>query len=72
MSSEAAREFKEKIKSEQETMSREEIMDLMKKNTEFQIDLDNLIPQQHFWIDRGQVMSCEGATHPNHRAFKRM
>lgn len=37
-----------------------------------QIDLDNLPKQEHRWVDRGMVMSCEDAGHPNHRHFKRL
>lgn len=36
-----------------------------------EIDMDNLPKQEHRWVDRGVVMSCEGAGHPNHRHFKR-
>jgi len=35
------------------------------------IDLNNLPKQTHRWVDRGLVLSCEGAGHPNHRSFKR-
>ena len=35
-------------------------------------DMDNPPKVEHFWVDRGQVMSCEGAAHPNHRVFKRL
>ena len=34
------------------------------------IDIDNRKPIVHRWIDRGAVVSCEGAGHPNHRSFK--
>lgn len=37
---------------------------------EYSVELDNLPPIKHRWIDRGLVMSCEGAGHPNHRSFK--
>jgi hypothetical protein len=37
---------------------------------EFTFDIDNLPPIQHRWVDRGEVMSCEGADHLNHRHFK--
>lgn len=39
---------------------------------EYQVNLDDLKPQEHRWVDRGLVMSCEGAGHPPHRAFKRV
>lgn len=38
---------------------------------EYTLDLDNIPQQGHIWVDRGLVMSCEGAGHPNHQAFKR-
>ena len=64
-------DFKKEVKAEQEGMSRDEVLDLMRRRSEFQMDLDNMQPQQHRWVDRGQVMSCEGGSHPPHRAFKR-
>jgi hypothetical protein len=33
------------------------------------VDLDNLPKQQHNWVKRGIVMSCEGMMHPSHRHF---
>lgn len=62
----------ETVKLEQDGMSKAEVMELMEKQSEFAMDLDNMPPKQHNWIDRGGVMSCEGATHPNHRVFKRL
>lgn len=54
-----------------EGRDREEIVDYMRSHNERVIDLDNLPDQGHIWIDRGAVMSCEGAPHPNHHVFKR-
>lgn len=51
--------------------SYEEIKETLEKQNEFLVELDNLKPQKHIWVDRGAVMSCENAGHPNHRAFKR-
>lgn len=34
-------------------------------------DMDTPTKQKHNWVDRGEVMSCEGGDHPPHRAFKR-
>lgn len=65
------KEQKAAIHDEQHSLSREEVADLMRKRSEYQADLDNMPHIEHRWIDRGKVMSCEGATHPNHRAFKR-
>lgn len=33
-------------------------------------DIDNAEKPEHNWVDRGLVMSCEGADHANHRHFK--
>lgn len=60
-----------KIRQEQKDMTREDIKELMMKQSEYVVDLDNLKPQEHHWVDRGIVMSCEGAGHLNHRSFKR-
>ena len=49
---------------------RQQIHDELKEQYEYTFDLDNMKPQQHKWVDRGEVMSCEGAGHPNHRHFK--
>lgn len=34
-------------------------------------DMDNLPKVNHRWVDRGTILSCEGAGHPNHRHHKR-
>lgn len=65
------KEYREEVKQEQSGLSRDEVSKLMQKRSEYQVDLDGLRPQEHQWVDRGQVMSCEGAAHPSHRAFKR-
>ena len=39
---------------------------------QFQIDIDNLPPIQHAWVDRGMKMTCENAAHPYHEIFKRV
>lgn len=35
------------------------------------VNMDDLKTQNHLWVDRGEVMSCEGGDHPAHRAFKK-
>jgi len=50
---------------------REEVVEQLRDTYEQVVDLENLPPVQHNWVDRGEVMSCEHAGHPNHRAFKR-
>lgn len=62
---------KDTVKSEQSGKSYDEIRNDMKEKSEHVVELDRMSPVIHRWIDRGAVMSCEGADHPNHRAFKR-
>ena len=35
----------------------------------YSVNLDSLTPQVHRWVDRGAVMSCEGAGHASPRVF---
>lgn len=73
------KEYRQEIKAEQEGLSQEEIINHLRaqKDTNGQplyshiFDTNNLQPQQHNWVDRGTVMSCEGAGHPHHQSFKR-
>lgn len=37
---------------------------------EHTFDMDNPPVVVHRWVDRGTVLSCEGAGHPNHRHHK--
>ena len=48
----------------------EAIDEEIKRRTEYELNMDTLPAVSHFWVDRGEVMSCEGAGHPNHRHFK--
>jgi hypothetical protein len=54
------------LKSEREEQVEEE-----RQKNEWLLDLDNLPPQPHRWIDRGMKMTCEDAGHPFHEAWKR-
>lgn len=38
---------------------------------EYSVDISQLPKQQHRWIRRGAVVSCEGANHPWHKHFLR-
>jgi hypothetical protein len=58
-----------RIRREQEGMTKEEVMAKLAAENESVVDLDSLT-QTHHWIDRGNIMSCEGANHPNHRHRK--
>ena len=62
--------YRETIKEEQADKPYEEIKEELAKKSEHIVELDRLVPQEHVWVDRGEVMSCEGAAHPNHRSFK--
>lgn len=55
----------------QQGMSREQIADLMREQSEATFDPETAKPVVHNWIDRGLKLSCEGATHPNHHIWKR-
>lgn len=67
------KERQAEIREEQEGMTKDEVMELMKKRSEAQVDLDNLPTKvyEHNWVDRGAKLSCETDTHPNHVAWKR-
>lgn len=43
-----------------------------RQNVLHTVDISKLTPQVHIWVDRGLVMSCEGAGHASHRTFKRL
>jgi len=62
--------YQENLKAEQKGMIREDILEEMQNKSEFTMDLDNLQTVKHVWVDRGAVVSCEGANHPSHRHFK--
>lgn len=63
-------EHRQQLKEEQAAMGYDEVRDLMKRENQGIFELDKTQSVQHVWVDRGAVMSCEGAGHPNHRAFK--
>ena len=62
--------YKENLQAEQSGMSHDEIVDKMKSESEYSVDLNALKSVEHIWVDRGLVVSCEGANHPSHRHFK--
>lgn len=65
--SESYEQYKESLKAEQGTLTKEEVLDTLE--AEYKLDLDNIPTQQHRWVKRGVVISCENAGHPNHRHF---
>jgi len=64
-------EYQEELKAEQSDMSYDEVKEQMRRQSKHILELDNLPPVTHIWVDRGAVMSCENAGHPNHHAWKR-
>lgn len=64
-------EEKAEVELEQSGMQYEEIKERMEKQSEFLLELNNLKPQKHVWVDRGAKLSCEFAGHPPHQAWKR-
>lgn len=65
-------QYRESIKELQKDSPYEAIKDEMATKSEWMMELDNRPAVKHVWVDRGVVMSCENAGHPNHRSFKRM
>lgn len=63
-------DVKEQVKAAQESLSYDEVKEMMKAQSDFMLEMDNLKPKTHNWVDRGMFMSCEGAGHPNHRSKK--
>jgi len=64
--------WKDELKEEQAGMSKDEVVNLLKeKGATIIADLDNMKPQEHRWVDRGLILSCEGAAHPYHQVSKR-
>lgn len=69
--SETYQQYQDAVKTEQADMNYEEIKDLMSKQSDFMLELDNVIPQKHIWINRGAKLTCENAGHPMHEAWLR-
>lgn len=57
-------QLKARLKEEQAGMTKEDVL-----QQSGGIDLDNLPKQEHVWVKRGIVMSCETPMHPTHRHF---
>ena len=64
-------EYREKLKAEQQGKTRDELTEELRTKTEHVFDPATAPKQGHRWIDRGLKMSCEGAGHPYHQAWKR-
>jgi hypothetical protein len=64
-------EHLEQLKQEQAGKSRDQVKAELSETSEHVFDPDTVTPVQHRWVDRGLKMSCEGAGHPHHQAWKR-
>lgn len=65
-------EYRDEVKAAQSAMDYDDIRREMSRSNESVFELDKLPKIRHNWVDRGLVMSCEGAGHENHRSFKRL
>ena len=61
---------KAQIKEDQETLTREEVAEMLRKKNEHVFDPETAPKLEHRWVDRGLKMSCEGASHPMHQSYK--
>lgn len=73
------KQYRETIKAQQEGLTPEEVVERLKSKKDDTgeplyshiLDINNLPQQDHNWVDRGVVISCEGAGHPHHQSYKR-
>ena len=61
----------DEVKDRHANMTYEQIVEDMRSRFDYSLELDNLKPQQHNWVDRGLMMTCEGSSHAYHEAYKR-
>lgn len=54
-----------------EAPSREEVVEELKQEHQHVFDPATAPAILHNWVDRGLKVSCEGAGHPHHEAYKR-
>lgn len=64
-------DYKKEIEAEQSGKDYEEIRDEMLRKSDHIVEMDNMPPQNHIWVDRGMKMTCENAGHPYHEVWKR-
>lgn len=64
-------EYQKELEAEQKNKTRDEIIDELNQKSEYVFDPATAPKQSHRWVDRGLVLSCEGAGHANHQAWKR-
>lgn len=64
--------WRDELQAEQGNMSKQEVVEMLKQQgATIVADIDNFKPQEHRWVDRGVIISCEGAGHPYHQTSKR-
>jgi|RifCSPhighO2_12_1023870.scaffolds.fasta_scaffold609217_1 hypothetical protein len=63
------KQYINKLRDEQDGDPREVIKQQMEEMSEYSLDLDNIKPSKHNWVERGLKISCEGASHPHHSHF---
>jgi hypothetical protein len=64
-------EYQAELHADQDNKPREQIVEELKTKSEHVFDPDNAPVVTHHWVDRGTKLSCEGAGHPMHQAYKR-
>ena len=62
-------EYQAKLREEAYGDARKVIEEELKMTNDFELDLDNRPPSEHKWVERGCILSCENAGHPNHRHY---
>lgn len=62
-------QYRQQLIADQNSLTKDELLQKMNAENEVSIDLDNLPKQKHNFVKRGIVISCEGAGHPSHRHF---
>ncbi len=63
--------YKERLAAQQASKSHDEILADMQQKAEHVFDPATAQPIAHNWVDRGMKLSCEGAGHDYHQAWKR-
>ncbi len=63
--SESFKDFKDRLNIEQAGKTKQMVL---QEHGGIDLDVyDNLPQQLHKWVERGAILSCEGANHPSHR-----
>lgn len=54
-----------------QSSSTEQVVEQLQQQYEHVFDPATAKPLLHNWVDRGLKLSCEGAGHPHHEAWKK-